>query len=178
MSVFTNSANSTPDEIRAYTPAILGLLGDRKPLQVLPKTEAALKRAVRGLTRAQLRKREAPGKWSIAHVLRHLADSEVVWGWRLRMILAEDRPVITSYDQDLWADRLGYGTADAEVSLREFGTLRAGNLRLLKAASPADLKRVGLHSQRGEESVEHLMKLYAGHDVLHLNQIARIKRTL
>ncbi len=96
---------------------------------------------------------EAPGKWSIAHVLRHLADSEVVWGWRMRLILAQDRPTITGYDQDQWADRLHYADADAGESLDAMRVLRRDNLRLIERASPDDLQRVGVHSERGEEGV-------------------------
>jgi hypothetical protein len=35
-----------------------------------------------------------------------------------------------------------------------------------------------VHSERGEETVAHLIRLYAGHDLLHLRQIERIKKTL
>ena len=175
MSVFTNPASSSKEEARAYTAAILGLLGDREPLHVLARTESELRAAIDGLSAKQLATPEAPGKWSITQVLQHLADSDLVWGWRLRMVLAEDRPPLTGYDQDRWADRLGYADADPEQAVREFGVLRAANLRLLARASPSDLQRVGLHSERGEESVAHMMRLYAGHDLLHLRQIARIR---
>jgi hypothetical protein len=94
------------------------------------------------------------------------------------MVLAHDRPPITGYDQDLWADRLGYGDADVREALAEFAALRKGHLRLLKRAIPHDLDRVGVHAERGEESVRHMLRLYAGHDVLHLRQIERIKAGL
>jgi hypothetical protein len=175
MSVFTNSASSSKENAKAYTAAVLDLVEGRDPIEVLRKTAAALEKAIKGLTPRQLSKAEAPNKWAIRHVLRHLADSEVVWGWRMRMILAHDRPAISGYDQDLWADRLGYGEADPKESLAEFATLRKGNLRLLKRATPQDLERVGVHSERGEESVRHMLRLYAGHDLLHLRQIARIR---
>ena len=178
MSIFTNSASRSKEEAQAYTAAVLGLVGGAAPLDILLHTESRLRELRHGLSKAQLAQAEAPGKWSINHVLRHLADSEIVWGWRMRMALAHDRPPITGYDQDAWADKLGYGTADADESIREFGVLRAGNLRLLKNATPEDMKRVGVHSERGEESVAHMMKLYAGHDILHLNQIERIRKSL
>lgn len=177
MSVFTNPASSSREDAKSYTAAVLGLLGDQKPFDVLSRTPAALSRAIRGVSPRQLGRREAPAKWSIKQVLRHLADSEVVWAWRLRLILAHDRPTITGYDQDAWANRLGYADASASESLADFTTLRKSNLRLVKRASPADLQRVGIHSERGEESVAHLVKLYAGHDILHLNQIARIRKS-
>lgn len=178
MSVFTNAASRSKDEAQDYSTAVLGLVGDAEPLGILTKAESRLRELTRGLSPTQLGQREAPGKWSINHVLRHLADSEIVWGWRMRMALTHDRPPIAGFDQDAWADKLGYGQADAEESIREFAVLRAGNVRLLKNATSEDMKRVGVHAERGEESVAHMMKLYAGHDVLHLNQIARIKETL
>src|SRR5918994_3755686 len=155
--------------------AVLGLVGGREPLSVLRETPAAAARAVEGLSPAQLRTPEAPGKWSIAQVLQHLADSDLVWGWRLRLILAQDRPTLTGYDQDLWADRLHYADADPVEALEQLRVLRRGNLQLIARATPEDLERVGLHSERGEESVGYLCGLYAGHDLLHLRQIERIR---
>src|SRR3954470_5301683 len=141
MPVFTNSASHPKEQAQAYTGAVLGLVGDVAPLEILKKTESRLRVVSLGLSKSQLAQREAPGKWSINHVLRHLADSEIVWGWRMRMALSQDRPPITGYDQDAWADKLGYGDADADESVREFGVLRAGNLRLLQKATPDDMKR-------------------------------------
>lgn len=178
MSVFSNTSKDLPEDRARYAPAILELLGNRKPMDVLRETPDAAKRAIAGLSADQLRRPELPGKWSIAHVLRHLADSEVVWGWRMRLILAQDRPTITGYDQDLWADRLHYGDADPADSLETMRVLRRDNLRLIERATPEDLTRVGVHSERGEESAGYLMRLFAGHDLLHLNQIDRIKKAI
>jgi uncharacterized damage-inducible protein DinB len=175
MSVFSNPAQRSVDQAQAYTKAVLDLLGSRDPIEVLSGTAAELSRLITGLSPEQMAHPEAPGRWSIAHVLQHLADSELVWGYRVRMVLAHDRPVITGYDQDLWADRLGYARADAQQAIADFGVLRAANLRLLSHASAADLARVGVHAERGEESVSHMMKLYAGHDVLHVRQLQRIR---
>ena len=178
MSVFTNSFRSAKDERAQYTGAVIGLLGAQAPLTVLQGTAAKLRRAVKRLTPRQLAKPEAPDKWSVKQVVQHLADSELVYAWRLRLILAHDRPAITGYDQDVWAERLQYAKTNVAEALDEFATLRRSNLRLLKRASPADLERVGVHSERGEESLAHLIKLYAGHDILHLNQIDRISKAI
>lgn len=175
MSVFTNPASASAEQAAAYTRALLGLLGDGDPLDVLRATPGGLRDAVAGMSGSEMATPEAAGKWSVGHVLRHLADSEIVWAWRLRLVLAQDRPQLTGYDQDAWADRLGYADTDPAGSLADFGTLRRGNLWLLERASAGDLKRVGLHAERGEESVEHMLKLYAGHDLLHLQQLARIR---
>jgi hypothetical protein len=106
------------------------------------------------------------------------ADSDLVGGFRLRMVLAHDRPAIAGYDQDLWASRLGYRDVDAHDALEQFAALRAANLRLWERLTPADLARVGMHAERGEESLEHMRRLYAAHDLLHLRQLERIREAL
>jgi hypothetical protein len=173
MSIFTNPAASSKEDAAAYTAALLELLGTQDPLTVLARTPTAVRELV-GVDSPRLAQREAPGKWSVRQVLAHLADSELVGGWRFRMILAHERPPIQGYDQDAWANGLWYDEAPAELSLNVFSSLRQSNLRLLKRATPQQRKRVGVHSERGEESLEHLVKLYAAHDLLHLRQIERI----
>ena len=178
VSIFTNPATGAAEHAAAYVTAVLELLGDREPVAVLHEMPSALARAIEGLSPPQLRQPEQPGKWSIGQILQHLADSEVVWAWRMRVILAQDRPPLTGYDQDLWAERLHYDQQDPAEALELFGVLRRANLRLVERASPADLKRVGVHAERGEESLEHLRRLYAGHDLLHLRQIERVRRAV
>ena len=175
MSVFTNRASRSADQARDYTAAILSLVGGREPLDVLRQTPDAVRSKVAGLSESQLSAPEASGKWSMRQVVRHLADSDLVWGYRLRMVLAHDRPTITGYDQDLWADRLRYDRADLEQALQELAVLRRSNLSLLAGASAADRQRVGVHAERGEESVDHMIRMYAGHDLLHLQQLDRIR---
>ena len=178
MSVFSNTSQDPPESRAKYASAVLGLVGDRNPIDVLRDTPGSLARALAALTPQQIKTPEAPGKWSIAAVLRHLADADVVWGWRMRLILAQDRPAITGFDQDLWAERLDYASADANESLETFAILRRDNLRLIERATPADLERVGVHAERGEESAAYLVRLYAGHDLMHLAQIERIARAV
>jgi uncharacterized damage-inducible protein DinB len=175
MSVFSNPASRSIEQAQAYTSAILDLLGSKDPMAVLPRTPDELRRLVAGLSERQLSEPEVAGKWSIRQVVQHLSDSELVWGYRLRLVLAQDRPSLTGYDQDLWAERLGYERAPIEPALDNFTVLRRSNLGLLAAASAVDLQRVGVHSERGEESVAHMIRMYAGHDLLHLAQIARIR---
>jgi uncharacterized damage-inducible protein DinB len=174
MSVFTNPAASAPGQATEYVAAVLNLLGDRDGLDVLERTAQALGRTLHALSDAEISRPEAAGKWSVRDVVQHLADSEIVWGFRLRMTLAQDRPPLVGYDQDLWALRLHYEKADPKQALEQFGVMRRSNLVLLKGASRDDLQRVAVHAERGEQTVEQMVRLCAGHDLLHLNQVERI----
>src|SRR5437867_9563379 len=178
MSVFTNSSSRSIEQARAYTAAILDLLGARDPIDVLERTPDALRTAIAGLSNARLSEPESPGKWSMRHVVQHLADSDLVWGYRVRLVLAQERPPLTGYDQDSWSDRLHYDRLPVDEALDRFAVLRRSNLRLLADATPDDLQRVGIHAERGEESVAHMIRMYAGHDLLHLRQLARIRQAV
>jgi hypothetical protein len=178
MSQLTGAASTAVADAAAYTAAILAALGSRDPLEVLRTTPAAVGQAVAGLPPATLATAEEPGKWSMLHVVQHLADAELVGAFRYRMILAHDRPELQGYDQDRWADALRYGESDLGGALDQLTTLRAANLRVLERTSPAERRRVGVHAERGEESVEHLLRMYAGHDLVHLRQLQRIARAV
>ncbi len=175
MSKYSNLASSTPDDIAGYVAALLELLGDRDPVTVLRETPAAIEKFLERVPAEAVTLPEVPGKWSIGEVLAHLADSEVVGGFRLRMVMAQDRPVLTGYDQDLWADRLRYREVAVRDALEQFSAMRRANVRIWERLGPADLVRVGRHGERGEESLEHMRRLYAGHDLLHLRQLRRIR---
>ena len=178
MSIFSNPASSTPDEIATYVAALLGLLGDKDPVVVLRQTPDTVERFLETVPAEIAVQPEAPGKWSIRDVVQHLADSELVGGFRLRLILAHDRPPVIGYDQDLWASRLRYRDVDVHDAFEQFTAIRRANMRIWQGLSPTDLARVGIHSERGEESLEHLRRMYAGHDLLHLRQLERIRASL
>ncbi|HEV8631694.1 MAG TPA: DinB family protein [Thermoanaerobaculia bacterium] len=175
MSTYSNLAGEPAAATAGYVRALLDLLGDRDALAVLAEMVPALETAVAGLDHVRQRRPEQPGKWSVVEVAAHLADSELVWGFRLRRVLAEERPRLEGYDQDRWAQRLRYRETMLPDSLALFRCLRESSLRLLRAATPADLQRVAIHAERGEETLAHMIKLYAAHDLVHLRQIARIR---
>lgn len=178
MSVFTNPADGAAGSADAYVRALLDLLGDREPLAVLAELPAELERLTNDLTAEELRAPEAPEKWSVVEVVCHLADSELVWAYRLRMVVAHDRPRLEGYDQDLWSSRLSYRDQGLERPLARILLLRNENLALLRSLAPEDWQRVSVHDERGEESVAHMTRLYAGHDLVHRRQLERIRRDL
>src|SRR5687768_11004389 len=128
---------------------------------------------VAGAEPAALRREPEPDEWSAATVLGHLADAEQVYGVRLRMIVAEDRPVLMPYDEDAWADRFGELDDDPRDTLARFRTLRESNLRLLDALFDGEWERTGVHQQRGVMTVSAVVKLLAEHDRSHLDQLRR-----
>lgn len=173
MSDYSNRADPGAGSA-GYVAAVLELVGGRDPLEVLRSSPAVLARAIEGRAPAVLARPEQPGSWSAAGVLQHLADAEVAWGWRLRQVLSAERPRLEGYDQDAWARRFDYAHADAGAALELFAAVRASNLRLVERLGEEDLARVAVHAERGEETVAHMLRLNAGHDLVHLTQLERV----
>ena len=171
---FSNPAGSAAAAAGAYVRALLDLLGDRDPLEVLSQLDGWLDQRLDRVAEQALRRAEAPGRWSAADVVQHLADSELVLGFRMRMILTEDRPPIQGYDQDKWATTLRYPSVPLPESRAQLRALRTANLRVFRGLSPTEMERVGLHAERGAESLGHLLRLMAGHDLVHRRQIDRV----
>lgn len=171
---YSNPAGQRGAAASAYVASLLALLGDRDPLDVLASTPGVLAGIVGGRPSPALTRPEAPGKWSVAGVLQHLADSEGINGQRIRLMLVEDTPPILAYDQDAWARTFRYDDADPALALRDFTALRAANLRLWASLDATALARGGMHAERGLETAGKLIRLLAGHDLVHLKQIGRV----
>ena len=114
----------------------------------------------------------APGKWSPAQIVAHLAECELVFGFRLRQTLAEDAPVIQPFDQDKWAAT--YMGVPARQALEVFTALRGWNLRLIGLALPEAAERPVTHPERGAMTFLTLVETMAGHDLNHLGQLKRL----
>jgi hypothetical protein len=110
----------------------------------------------------------------VAEILAHLADAEIVIGWRLRSILGAPGTPIQAYDQNAWLIAGHYEKRDPHRSIALHGAVREANLALLKSLSSDQRKHYGQHAERGQESVEHIVRMVAGHDINHLRQIERI----
>ncbi|HYL64012.1 MAG TPA: DinB family protein [Candidatus Methylomirabilis sp.] len=163
--------NETPQD---YTKRILGYTNGKDPLKVQATTAKTIEKLMKGKPAAKLRKRPAPDKWSVGEILAHLADAEIITAWRLRAILAAPGTPLQAYDQDALAAARNYAKHDPKKSLGHFRVVRETNLALYKSLSPEQWKQFGLHAERGEESLEHIARMMAGHDINHLQQMERI----
>ncbi len=162
----------------AYVRHMLALVGDRDPVALLEAGPGRLAQAVDGLGEADARRQPEPGAWSVLQTLRHVADSEIVYGYRLRLIVASDRPAIPGYDQDAWSDRLNYHHGTVADALADHADARRATVRWLRALDDDQWQRVGVHSERGDEGVRQIATLLAAHDLAHAGQIERARTAL
>jgi uncharacterized damage-inducible protein DinB len=165
------TVTETPQQ---YTQRILSNAERQDPIKAQSTTNKKLARLIKGIPIAKLRKRPAPGKWSVAEILAHLADVEIVVGWRMRSILGTPETPIQAFDQDAWVASGHYDKRDPRESVELHRVVRNANLALLKSLTPEQWKQYGQHAERGQESIEHIVRMMAGHDNNHLQQIERI----
>ena len=163
-----------PETIEQYKQRLLSYSEGKEALDIQRTTADKLSAFIQGKSSDHLNRQPAPGKWSVAQILAHLGDAEVANSWRYRQILSTNAIPIQAYDQDRWAAAFDYSHRDPRRSLEFFRTLRASNLSLLDSVPRELWDNYGVHEERGNESIAHLVRMIAGHDVNHLRQIEGI----
>jgi len=162
----------------AYSKNLLALVGERDPIALLSQTPSTLSDIIRTQSATVLRTRPFEGKWTPNEILGHLVDGEWVYGYRLRLVLCEEDAPILGTKQDAWVLRQHHNDREPSEHLAIFRTLRRLNVAVWRQLSPADLTRTGRHNERGAESLGVMLRMQAGHDLSHLNQIDRYVRTI
>lgn len=149
----------------------------KKLLDTAEKNPEQVARAVMGLPDKVLQYKPAANKWSVQEVLAHLADTELVYGYRLRQAIADKDPTFAPIDQDAWAANLGYMEPTPPELIALYSLLRRANLRVLRRLKPADLEKGGFHPERKRKiTLAEMVETLAKHGASHLEQIERLKQ--
>jgi len=150
----------------------------QKRARLIKKYAAGYGKVVRALEAFPARKltaRPFRGKWTAAEIIHHLADSEMIGAIRLRLLLAEDGPVIHAYDQAVFAVRLRYNERNIAPSLEAFRAARSTTVQLLERLTAKDWARQAWHTENGAYSTERWLEIYAVHAHNHALQILRLR---
>jgi DinB superfamily len=157
-----------------YRDRMFVLVDGKDPVKLQAAAPARLAKLLKGVSPSRARKRPAPDKWSIAEIVVHMADTEVVFGYLIRGIVGEPGTRIDGFDQDAWLVALHYDKRDMRKSFAEYRAFREANVALLKSLTPEQWKIRGMHKSRGPETMETVVTMFAGHDLNHFQQIERI----
>jgi uncharacterized damage-inducible protein DinB len=161
-----------------YIQRILGYIDGKDPLRVQQETAKKLQALIKPLNKKQLMQPPEPGRWSIAEILAHLADAELVGGWRMRLIVGHNGVPIQAFDQNVWAETFGYAQRDPAASLETFRVLRESNLSMLESLPKNLWENYGMHEERGKETITHIVRMFAGHDLNHLKQVENVSKAM
>jgi hypothetical protein len=146
---------------------------DSRPVpEILATTPAALEALAEAIGPTRLAVSPAPGKWTPAEILCHLADCEVAFGFRLRQTLAEDHHILQPFDQEKWAAT--YPSVTARRALAAFTAMREWNLILIRNAPQSAAKKPVTHPERGVMTFATIVETMAGHDLNHIAQLKKL----
>jgi uncharacterized damage-inducible protein DinB len=150
-------------------------IGDNDPYPVIRSTPSRIAELCAGLSDEQLNASPEPGKWSLRQIVGHLADCELVFQYRVRMILFEDRPNLEAFDQDRWTDGWMREKETFARVFERFRVLRESSVRLFENTPAEDFRRTGTHPERGVQEAGDFLIIMSGHDINHLGQLERTK---
>lgn len=158
-----------------YRTQSLEKLGKRDALEVYAATPGVLRGLIEPVAVDLMRRRPYADRWTWTplEIVGHLVDVEWTLGWRTRTTLCDDEPRIMGMDQEKWVAAQHHNDADPRQLLDDFQALRSINLRFWRSVDSSQLQRHGIHSARGPETLDQLLKMYAGHDLTHLDQLRK-----
>ena len=149
----------------------------KKHLDAAEKSPKEIAAAVSGLSKEALFYKPSPESWCVLEVLGHLADVEIIYGYRLRQMLADEKPVIAPMDQNAWARNLGYLDSPPVELVAFYGLARHHNVRLLRRLKVADLSKSAYHPEMQRQmTVAEIVERMGGHGASHLAQIEKLKK--
>ncbi len=161
---------------KPYLERIIELVGDAEPIDVLQQTPQRLEECFLSLLAAPdgLDRSYAKGKWTAQQIFAHLADTDLLMGYRLRQAISVENYKIDVVDENKWAKP--YHRLDAALALQSFKGLRVWNLALISTFSLSDWLAETVHPERpsSPETVDTIVRYLAGHDLNHLGQLERI----
>jgi hypothetical protein len=123
------------------------------------------------LPEQELRKTYGPDKWSVRHVLHHLADSESVLYYRIRRIISEPKQVIWVFDQEAWAKKLDYSNVPMDLAKSIYGSSRDGIIYYAGLHYQGSEAIPFVHSETGLRSLKEEFDKVVWHNQKHVSYI-------
>ncbi len=127
-----------------------------------------LMQATSNLSPEQCREHCIPGTWSIAELVGHVLDSDLVFADRIKRIVAEDSPTLQAFDEQLWIARLNSAEAPVDEASALFAANRRWMTRILRAQSETDFARAGTHTEKGRQTLAEVLTYATNHLDHHL----------
>lgn len=166
--------SNVPPAADDYQAQIFSYVAGKDPLEMQEQAPKKIAALILDVPLHDLRRKPAPGKWSVLEIIAHLADDEIATGWRYRQMIEHCGCSLESFDQDLWAQLGRYERWSPGDALTLFRLLRGANLELLNGLRSEQWESFGVHRERGKITVRDLARHMAGHDINHILQIGRI----
>jgi len=134
-------------------------------------------KAIESLSESDLNAFPVPNTWSIRQIVIHLMDSDLIATHRMKRMVAEDKPLLISYDETAFASNLCYDKMSVKLCCDLFALNRAHTTELLRAIPDDAFDRTGIHNQYGMITLGGTVENYARHLDHHM-KFLRQKREI
>jgi uncharacterized damage-inducible protein DinB len=124
--------------------------------------------AIAGLSPEHEKAKPGPGAWSIAQLVTHLLDADLVLADRMKRVIAEDEPVLIPFDENAWIDRLDAQAMSVEEAANLFVANRRWMTQILRRCTEGDFARAGRHTEAGRQTLAELVAKVTNHLDHHL----------
>ena len=135
-------------------------------------------RLVSGISSGDLIRAPKAGEWSAGFVVHHMADAEVQFATRFMNALAEVKPNIVPFNEEVYPDSLNYSKRSVKISQDTCSAIGAFIFSILENISEQDWGRVSLHPDLGEMSISDLLAKVVSHYQAHIGQLKEIIESL
>jgi hypothetical protein len=149
-------------------------LAGRDAIEAMRETPGRIQAIVASMPPGALARSYAPGKWTGAQLLVHLAQAELALTVRARMALSQPAYMAQPFDQDRWLAR--EADVDGPTALSAYLALRQLNMRLFERLTAADRQTRFQHPEHGDLTVDWLLAMIAGHELHHVPHFEAIAR--
>jgi hypothetical protein len=119
-----------------------------------------------------------PGEWSPAFVIHHIADAELHFATRYLFNIADEKPTIVPFNEDVYPERVNYLGRDPHASLAAIEGVWQLVIDILSVIPSEDWSRTSIHIEKGPVTLAQIVELASGHSKAHANQIREILASL
>ena len=154
------------DEYAPYYETYIGKVRDGDIIEILHEQSEAMRGLFARVPNQRGSFAYAPGKWTLAEMLLHVADTERVFTYRALRIARGDTVPLHGFEQNDWVPLSGAGARALASIVDEFTAVRAATIALFSALPPDAWDRRGTASGF-PVSVRALAFKCAGHALHH-----------
>ena len=147
-------------------------------IETIEACPAHLRKAVEGLSPAQLDTPYREGGWTIRQVVHHVPDSHMNAYVRFKLALTEEDPTVKTYDEAAWAMLNDAAETPVETSLGLLDSLHKRWVVLLRGISETAWKRKFVHPEMGTTALDTYLALYAWHSRHHVAHVTELRKRM
>ena len=156
------------NEYNPFYQGYIDLVVDKDIVAFLKEQKKELEEFFTSLSEEKQNYSYADGKWTIKQVLRHMIDTERVFGYRAMCLARGEKQNLPGFEQDDYIETADDSENQFEYLVGEFVSLRNSNILMIQNLPDSSYSNLGSMSGN-PASYRAAIFILAGHAAHHLN---------